>query len=134
MAGASKCLPYVEALESIFSTWGESEHWALILQGLGTCQDGRLHTAKALPYLVWTGGDQMPEKVEVTFEVQGITCVHGTVGTGPGKVNRIADCKLVFPGQGLLTAAEPQELVRAITRHGRFTVSWNGRREQIQWR
>jgi hypothetical protein len=118
----------------MFTVWGESEHWALILQGVGTCQEQGVHTAKALPYLVWAGGDQIPKRISVRFTVQNLTCIQGTVGVQPSKVVRVADCKLVFPGQRLLVAQRPEDLVRAITSDGRFVISWDGMTEQITWR
>jgi hypothetical protein len=128
------CPPAGESLESVFSIWGDSGHWALILQGLGTCTDGTLTTAKALPYLVWTGGGHPPERVSVSFQVQDMTCVQGTVGMGPSKVVRIADCKLIAPGQGVLAPQSTVELVRAIATNGRFEVAWDRKAEQISWR
>jgi hypothetical protein len=130
----ASCLPIGESQESIFSVWGESQHWALILQGLGTCKEGRIHTAKGLPYLVWTGGEQIPERVGVTFTVQNLTCVKGTIGIMSTKVARVADCKLVYPGQGLLVAKRPEDLVGAITSEGKFEITWDGMTEQIAWR
>lgn len=128
------CRPQGGDQEFIFSVWGESQHWALILTGVATCKDGRIDTAKALPYLVWAGGPQSPERANVTFVVQDITCVKGTIGVRPTKVVRVADCKLVSPGVKLITAASPEDLVQAITSTGRFEIAWNGMTELITWR
>lgn len=127
-------MPPGENLESVFSIWGDSGHWAVILHGLGTCTNGTLTTATALPYLVWTGGGSTPERVGVSLQVQGLTCVQGSVGLGPWNVVRIADCKLIAPGQGLLAPKPTGDLVKAITTNGRFEVAWEGKREQISWR
>jgi hypothetical protein len=131
----SSCAPIGESQDFIFSVWGESQHWALILQGLGTCKEGRIYTAKTLPYLVWAGGAQIPKRFKVTFTVQNLRCVQGTVEMQqPTKVVRVADCKLVYPGQGLLVAKRPEDLVRAITSEGKFEITWDGMTEQITWR
>lgn len=128
------CVAGGESLEYLFTVWGESEHWALLLQGLGNCQGDRIHLAKALPYLVWTGGGKVPERASITFTVRDVTCVKGTVGVQSFKVVRVANCKLVYPGQGLLVAKGPEDLVQDITSDGRFVISWDDMTEEITWR
>jgi hypothetical protein len=117
-----------------FHIWGESQHWALLLEGMGTCKEGRVYTAKALPWLVWGGGMPIPKNASVRFKVQAVTCIEGNVPLQDTKVVRVADCKLVYPGQASIQAERPDEVVRAITSTGDFTVTWNGMSEQITWR
>lgn len=133
-AGAVGEASCAENLYSVFSAWGESQHWALILQGLGSCRENQLDTAKALPYLVWTGGDVIPERVNVRFSIGKQTCIEGIVGVPPTKVVRLAGCKLFYPSQGILVANNPADLVRAIMSEGDFEIRWGDTSERITWR
>lgn len=53
---------------------------------------------------------------------------------GVPTVANVGYCKLVNPGEGLLEANRPEELVQTIMKDGRFVITWNGQTEQITWR